>query len=85
MTDPSELSPKEAAFGHVGRRQKVVETDTVDTTTVCEVCGKDLTDPKNAGDLDENGDWVCIDWECREIHNVPMTCDRQLEEVDDDE
>jgi hypothetical protein len=40
----------------------------------CEVCGKDLTDPKNAGDPDENGNWVCRDGLCRWNHDVEMTC-----------
>jgi len=39
----------------------------------CEVCGKDLTDPKNAGDLDEDGDWVCRSISCRAAHPVEMT------------
>ena len=39
----------------------------------CVVCGSDLTDPKNAGDPDVNGDWVCRREHCRAVHNVEMT------------
>jgi len=47
----------------------------------CEVCGKDLTDPKNSGDPDENGDWVFRSISCRAAHSVEMTVtidDRRL-------
>jgi len=40
---------------------------------LCHCCGKDLTDPKNAGDLDVEGNWVCRDPTCRAVHEVEMT------------
>lgn len=40
----------------------------------CEVCGCDLSDPKNAGDPDVNGDWVCRDPTCRAAHRPEMEC-----------
>lgn len=40
---------------------------------VCHCCGKDLTDPKNAGDPDVQGQWVCRDEVCRAVHDVEMT------------
>jgi hypothetical protein len=43
--------------------------------TKCVVCHSDLTDPKNRGDPDVNGDWVCSDGTCRAVHDVEMTCD----------
>ena len=33
MPGPEDLSPKEAAFGHVGRRQSVTDSDEDDTVT----------------------------------------------------
>lgn len=42
-------------------------------TVQCVVCGSDLTDPKNAGDPDVNGDWVCRREHCRAVHDVEMT------------
>jgi len=39
----------------------------------CVSCGVSLTDPKNAGDPDENGDWVCRDVVCRATHKPEMT------------
>jgi len=45
----------------------------------CVSCGVSLTDPKNAGDPDENGDWVCRDAACRAMHEPEMTV--TLEEV----
>jgi hypothetical protein len=41
--------------------------------TKCTVCGKDLTDPKNAGDPDVDGEWVCRDEICRATHDTEMT------------
>ncbi len=44
-----------------------------DDRTECVVCGQDLGDPKNAGDPDENGEWVCRRESCRAAHDVDMT------------
>jgi len=44
----------------------------------CAVCGKDLTDPKNRGDPDVNGDWVCASEHCRNVHNVDMTSNARV-------
>lgn len=44
----------------------------------CEVCGCDLTDPKNRGDPDVNGDWVCSSPSCRVAHPEEMTCNIQV-------
>jgi len=44
-----------------------------ETVVVCDCCGKDLTDPKNAGDPDVEGQWVCRDDTCRAVHEVEMT------------
>lgn len=44
----------------------------------CAVCGKDLTDPKNSGDPDINGDWVCSETYCRAVHGVSMTVERTV-------
>lgn len=43
----------------------------------CAECGIDLTDPKNAGDPDEDGEWVCADPQCRGMHDTPMTVKRR--------
>lgn len=42
-------------------------------TLRCTVCGKDLTDPKNSGDPDVEGDWVCKEVSCRAVHDAEMT------------
>lgn len=44
----------------------------------CAVCASDLTDPKNSGDPDINGDWVCSQNHCRAVHDVPMTVERTV-------
>lgn len=44
-----------------------------DGSMKCVECGKELTDPKNSGDPDVNGDWVCRDRICRGIHDAEMT------------
>lgn len=44
----------------------------------CAVCGKDLTDPKNSGDPDINGDWVCSETYCRAVHGPSMTVERTV-------
>jgi hypothetical protein len=41
--------------------------------THCVECGKVLNDPKNRGDPDVDGEWVCNDLSCREIHDTEMT------------
>jgi hypothetical protein len=33
-------------------------------------CGKNLIDPKNCGDPDVGGDWVCADDNCQIMHSV---------------
>ncbi len=54
-----------------------------DTQTVqCVECGKDLTDPKNCGDPDINGEWVCTDAPCRVVHETAMTVHRTVIETD---
>jgi hypothetical protein len=40
----------------------------------CIECGSDLTDPKNRGDPDVDGDWVCSEPICRAMHDTEMTC-----------
>lgn len=50
-----------------------------DTRVVqCVECAKDLTDPKNSGDPDINGEWVCSDASCRIIHETAMTVHRTV-------
>ena len=44
----------------------------------CVECGKDLTDPKNCGDPDVGGDWVCADDHCRIMHEPEMTVNRRV-------
>jgi len=44
----------------------------------CVECGKDLTDPKNCGDPDVGGDWVCADDDCRILHEAEMTVNRRV-------
>jgi hypothetical protein len=44
----------------------------------CVECGKDLTDPKNCGDPDVGGDWVCADDNCRIMHEPEMTVNRRV-------
>jgi len=41
-------------------------------TIKCVECGKDLTDPKNRGDPDINGEWVCDEKYCRVMHEPEM-------------
>ena len=78
MTGPGDLSPKEAAFGHVGHRRSAVDADDEDDAVYCVECGKDLTDPKNCGDPDVDGDWVCADAHCRSMHEAEMTVQRRV-------
>ncbi|OYR64125.1 hypothetical protein [Halorubrum ezzemoulense] len=54
-----------------------------DDLTHCVECGKVLDDPKNRGDPDVNGEWVCADADCRELHGAEMTCDGSAELVTD--
>jgi hypothetical protein len=44
----------------------------------CVECGKDLTDPKNCGDPDVGGDWVCADDDCRIMHEPEMAVQRRV-------
>jgi len=44
-----------------------------DDHTHCVECGKVLNDPKNRGDPDVDGEWVCADLSCRELHETEMT------------
>jgi len=39
----------------------------------CVECGKVLNDPKNRGDPDVDGEWVCADATCRALHDTDMT------------
>lgn len=41
--------------------------------TECVVCGRDLADPKNAGDPDVEGNWICRSESCRSTHPIDMT------------
>lgn len=64
---------------------KMPSEDVTDGIVQCVRCGCDLTDPKNSGDPDKNGDWVCADAVCRASHDVPMTVERVVETSDPDE
>lgn len=55
------------------------EADADDNNVRCCECGCDLEDPKNAGDPDVNGEWVCRSLLCRHAHQAEMEC--SLEEV----
>lgn len=49
-----------------------------DEKTLCVECGVDLSDPKNAGDPDSDGEWVCDDPQCRTVHETEMTVGREV-------
>lgn len=54
-----------------------------DETVQCVECGSDLTDPKNAGDPDINGEWVCVRPVCRRMHQAPLTVGRHIIRTED--
>ena len=54
----------------------------VGTAIQCVECGKDLADPKNCGDPDVEGDWVCADPVCRAMHDPEMEVERSISRGD---
>jgi|GEM_PF-3363739 len=62
---------------HIGRLPDVADVEETDTVR-CVVCGTVLSDPKNCGDPDVGGDWVCADETCRAMHEPEMTVNRRV-------
>ena len=61
----------------IGRLPGVADVEETDTVR-CVECGKDLSDPKNCGDPDVGGAWVCADDDCRIMHEPEMRANRRV-------